>query len=154
MDDVVWFVFMDELGFAASISAPPGVILNRAALPKSRGYTYPKHGRSHRRYHPSYPCYEPRHCYTQPLAKWRSTTFGDSNNSCGSSLPPYLTIQSILTTLTERNGELPESMQEHHRPSHQPKPEESRQNAPYIRSKSLSTPPAEQEWLAYSADDE
>jgi hypothetical protein len=34
-----------ELGFAASISAPPGVILNRAALPKSRGESYTGFGR-------------------------------------------------------------------------------------------------------------
>ena len=40
MDDVVWFVFIDELSFAGSMSAPPGVILNRAALPKSRGDSY------------------------------------------------------------------------------------------------------------------
>ena len=45
MDDVVWFVFMDELGFAASISAPVGVFLNAAALPKSRGKSYPGFGR-------------------------------------------------------------------------------------------------------------
>jgi hypothetical protein len=45
MDDVVWFVFMDELGFAASISAPSGVILNREALPKSRGESYTGFGR-------------------------------------------------------------------------------------------------------------
>lgn len=40
MDDVVWFVLIDELSFAASISASPGVILNRAALPKLRGDSY------------------------------------------------------------------------------------------------------------------